>query len=148
LQVATRVDTPAIGRNAVRARHEADDLDRLERGGPWIDRIRPDIADDLGDKRHDPAVSVHRQFRVDDLVKAMTGRSEILQPVARPAHGATEVTGEHRDHDFLVIHRGLAAEAAADIRSHDTHALPRHSQQIGEKFADDARDLGRQGQRQ
>ena len=47
-----------VGRNAIGARHEADDLDRLEGGGPRKNRVRPDIADDLGRKREDAAVFV------------------------------------------------------------------------------------------
>jgi hypothetical protein len=147
LQVAT-AHTPAIGRNAVRAWHEADDLDRLQGDSPRIDRIGPDIADNLGDKRKDVAVVVERQLSVDDLVEAVTGGGEILQPVAHPAHSPTEVTGEHRNHDFLVIHRGLAAKTAADIRRDDPHAVSRHPEDVGQKIADDARDLRRQGQSQ
>jgi hypothetical protein len=76
---------PLVGRNAIGARHEADDLDRLEGGGPRKNRVRPDIADDLGRKREDAAVFVEREFRVDDFVEPVTRRGKILQPVARPA---------------------------------------------------------------
>src|SRR6202011_6271785 len=64
-----RAYMPAIGRYAVRARHEADDLDRLEGGCPRIDRICPDIANDLSCKPEDAAVSVEPEFCVDDFVE-------------------------------------------------------------------------------
>ena len=49
-----------------------------------------------------------------------------------PAHRPAKVPSEHRDHHFLVIHGGLAAKPATDIRRHDAYAVPGHLEKIGE----------------
>ena len=134
---------PAICRDTVGARDEADDLDWLESRRPRIDRIGPDIADHLGLEGADPAVQVERQFRFDDLIEAVACRRQVLQSACRPAHRATEVTGQDRDQDLFLIQRRLAAKTATDIRRHNTHTVSRHVEKIGKHVANDPRDLRR-----
>src|SRR6202022_1952377 len=107
------------------------------------------IANDLSRKREDAAISVEPEFRVDDFVEAVGRRREILQPVARPAHRPTEVTGENRNDDLLLIQGCLAAKTAAHIGRYDADTVSRHLETLGEEVANDARDLRRrrQGQR-
>ena len=139
---------PAICRDTVGARDEADDLDGLKGRRPWIDRIRSDIADDLGLQGADPTVQVKRQFRFDYLIEAVACRGQILQPASRPAHRAAEVAAQDRNQDLFLIQRRLAAEIATDIRRDVTHTVTRHVEKIGQHVTNDPRDLRRQRQGQ
>src|SRR5581483_4551532 len=110
-----RTHAPAIMRNAIGAGQEAHHLHRLERGGPRIDRIGTDVADGVGDKPDDLSVAIEAELRLDDLVKAVAGRRQILETVAAPFHGTAELACGDADEKVFGIERALAAEAAADI---------------------------------
>src|SRR5439155_14231590 len=121
-----RAYLPAICRDTVGTRQEADDLHRFECRRPWIDRISADIADDLGFEGTDPTIQLEAQFRFDNLIEAVARRHQVLCSASGPAHCATEMTGQDGDKDLFLIQGCLAAETATDIRSDDTHTVSRH----------------------
>ena len=137
----------AIDRDAIGAGQKAHDLNRLQRGGPGIDRIGPDIADRLGLERQDAAIGVEPELGLDDLVETVTGRRDVFEPRSGPAHRAAEMARQHGAEDFLRVQRRLAAEPAADLRGDDADARPRHVQQVRKEVADDPRHLRRSRQR-
>jgi len=132
----------------VRPGQEADHLHRLQRRRPRIDRKGADVADHLRAQRHRHAIRVEAELGINDLVEALAGGGEIFQPVAGPLDVAPELPCREGDEQLLRIERGLAAEAAADIRRHHAQPVARHVERFRQRVADDPGNLRRRIKRQ
>ena len=137
-----------IVRNTVGPRQEAHHLDHLDARRPGIDRVRADIGPHLRPQPADAAVAVDAELGLDVLVPGLGAREQILPAIADPFHRATQLPGERRDRDLLGIERALHAEPAADIGGDHPDAVRRDPEQLGERLADHARDLGRGPERE
>jgi len=69
--------------DAIGAGQKAHHLDRLERSGPGIDRVGPDVADCVGAQRHGMAVAVEAELGVDDFVPKPSRPEELVARVDR-----------------------------------------------------------------
>ena len=131
----------AIVRDAVGAWQETDNLNRLQRRRPWIDRIRTDIAGHLpleGDQR---SIIGKTQLGLDGLVETLAGRAQILAAVADPFHRTRKLAGQRADGDFFRIQRSLAAKPTTDIRRDDPDPVAGQVQQSGQDVTNDAGNL-------
>ena len=129
--------------DAIGPGQKAHHLDRLERRGPRIDRIGADVAYDVGAQRRDMPFAVERDLGVDDLVKALAAREQILHAVRGPFDGARQQPRRGGDENLFGIERTLAAETTADILRDDPHAMAGNIERLRQRIAHDARHLRR-----
>ena len=92
-----------VDRHAVGTRHETDDLHRLEPRRPRIDRIGANVPDHVGAQSEDVAFFIHRELRIDGLVKRLAGRGKVFHTVARPLDRASKLARQRAHQDFLRI---------------------------------------------
>ena len=112
-----------VVRHAIRTRQERDDLDDFDARRPRIDRVGPDVGDDLRAQPGDPSITVDRQLGVDDLVPGLRRRHEVFAPVPDPADGTPERPGQRADDQLFGIHHALDAEASTDVWRLDLHLV-------------------------
>ena len=126
----------------VGAGQEAHHLDRLDAGGPGIDRVGARVAQRIGLQRDDPPVRVDAEPGLQDLVEGLGGGGQILAPVAEPLDRPAQSERDRGQADILGIERRLGAEPAADIRRRHPDAAARQRQDLGQRVAQYARHLG------
>ncbi len=134
--------------NAVGAGQEPHHLDRFEAGGPRINRVGADVADNVGAEREYPAVRIERQFCVDDFIEGLVAGREVLQAVAGPFDRAPQLPRRGASENFFRIERALAAEAAPHIRRDHADPMARNIERRRQRVAHDARHLGGRMKRQ
>ena len=116
-------------------------MHRLERRGPGIDRVGPDIADHVGAQAEHMSRAVEPDLGIDDLIEGLAGRQQIFHAVAGPFDGAPKMTRCRADENLLRIERALAAETAADVGRDHAQAVSGQIERAGKRVADDARHL-------
>ena len=138
-----------VDRDTIGAGHETDDLHGLEPRSPRIDRVGPHVADDVGAQAQDVALLIHRDLRIDGLVKRLARRGKVLHAIARPLHRPAKIASHGANQNFLGIERALAAKTSAHVRSDDAHAIAGNAQDAHQRIAHDARASRRrmQGER-
>ena len=100
--------------------------------------------DEVIAQRQDPAGLVEPDLHVVDLAALLIGRDEVLAPVLRPLHRASERDRGVRDQDLLrVKEHDLRPEAASDVGRHDFHVELGQSEKSGEAVLDGQRRLRR-----
>ncbi len=129
--------------DAIGAGQEAHHLNRLERGGPGIDRVGTDVADGVGAQRHGMAVAIEAELGVDDLVEGLEAGRKVLHAIAGPFDRAPEMPRGGADENLLGVERALAAEAAADVGCHHAQPVARQVERLGQRIAHDAGNLRR-----
>jgi hypothetical protein len=73
--------------------------------------------------QHDPTVAVDREPRAMRLVSPLGGRDEVLLAIFHPDEVASGDAREGGDRHFLGIDIRLRAEAASDVRDHNTYLI-------------------------
>ena len=131
----------AIGPDLVGAGKETHDLDRLQTAGPRINRIGPDISEDVGLQGDGDTVLVKSHLGIDDLAKRLTAAADVFQAVCGPFERATELAGHDADQQFLRIERALRSETSAHVGCDHPQAAAGKAKGFGNRIAHDARDV-------
>ena len=91
-----------------------------------------DIAGDLRVERQDAPVRIRGQPQVAAHVAAVPGCLHVLAPRRRPAHGAVEALGEHRDDGVFLVHGHFRAKPASHAPGHQVDLLGLELEPLGD----------------
>ena len=78
----------------------------------------------------DPGVGIQRELRFDDLMPTVSVGCDRIAALPDQFHRPIELSRRPEDEDVLRIDLALHAEAAADVRRHNSQVEFRHSQDI------------------
>ena len=138
-----RAGAAAVVRHAVGAEHLGRRHQRLDAAGERVRRVRADVGHDVGVDGQHAALGVEARADVEALLVALEAGQQaldaVLDPLDRRVHGAGGDAHEH----LLARDDALLAEAAADVRRHDAHAVLVDAEHARHRGADDVRDLRR-----
>ena len=122
----------------------------MRRGGIARDGLQrgAEVRDHTDLESQHRAVPFERQLGGHDLVATLIRGEEILAPRGNPLDGPAELQRQVAGQRFLLVERGLAAEAPADIGRDHADTMLRKADGGGEISAHAVRTLGREPHRE
>ena len=130
-------------RQPVGAAEQAPGHQRLDPGGPRVDRVRADVAGDVGLERQQVAFLREACLHQVTVIAGVGGGQQVLASVLDPLdRRARHGQGHQAQRDVLGVQHGLDAETSAHVGRDDPDAAFGQAEQVSQHVPDDVRDLG------